>query len=622
MGRRSSSFSGLRGRLWATGKTSEGSEDPLKRAEEAMGKEWFAVTAFPLFAGTFGTIASALNVCALVGPWRCVVIHGSYDILHYINDPAWLIGINVCSIFFGVIANLALLPVLGDGSSSLAKIGLTGLHLVWISIAGGFLASFILIALVVATAVDLQLPSPTTRTFTQAYYFATIAAVLYFVTSAFIVYTAHMLRRSQQTKEQIRRQFAQGHRGLKLLTMLFMGYLLIGALVFSKIEGWGYLDALFWADVTILTVGFGDFTPKTHLGRSLLFPYATFGVFILFLVIYAITSVVFERGKSTLEVRLRDKDRIRHVQKRDQDRSAESTQAKPDNTTPGSRESLANEEREARRRDFNTMNQIILRAARKRILYSMSLWFFFAFFLWLVGALVFYRAEKDQGWTYFEAVYFTYISLLAIGYGDVTLQSMFGKAFFVLWSLIVVPTLTMLISTGTEAVGIPYLTGLKQWYRGKFHSQPQESTKHLSAGLVPIEQLPNNIHDKNHLLVQAIKRVAIDHIKNQENNRQKDYTFDDWEYIFYLMGVLEPSSDERNVNNAEDGNAEEKGSPKLQRTGLGEWTDGGQILDWLHGKNPLNVTETLTEWVLLTLVEKLEAELLELRKELGNTANL
>jgi potassium channel subfamily K len=305
--------------------------------------------------------------------------------------------------------------------------------------------------------------------------------VLYFVTSAFIVYTARMLRRSQQTKEQIRKQFAQGHRGLKLLTMLFMGYLLIGALVFSKIEGWGYLDAVFWADVTILTVGFGDFTPRTHLGRSLLFPYATFGIFILFLVIYAITNVVFERGKSTMEIRLRDKDRIRYVKKRDQSLSAENTQAKPDDTVPGSRESLANEEREARRRDFNTMNKIILRAARKRILYSMSAWMFFAFFLWLVGALVFYRAEKDQRWTYFQAVYFTFISILAIGYGDMTLQSMFGKAFFVLWSLIVVPTLTMLISTGTEAVGIPYMTGLKKWYKEKFHKLPQESRKHLSG---------------------------------------------------------------------------------------------------------------------------------------------
>jgi potassium channel subfamily K, other eukaryote len=150
----------------------------------------------------------------------------------------------------------------------------------------------------------------------------------------------------------------------------------------------------------------------------------------------------------------------------------------------------------------------------------------------------------------------------------------------------------------------------------------------IKAGLVPIEQLPNNIHDKNHLLVQAIKRVTIDHIQNQENNLQQEYTFDDWEYIFYLMGVLEPSPDDQTVNNGDNGNGSngnggEKSPPKLRRrTGLEEWTEGGQILDWLHGKNPLNVSETLTEWVLLTLVEKLEAELLELRKVLGNTVEM
>lgn len=39
-------------------------------ADSQNRSEWFAITAFPLFAGTFGTIATALNICALVQPWR------------------------------------------------------------------------------------------------------------------------------------------------------------------------------------------------------------------------------------------------------------------------------------------------------------------------------------------------------------------------------------------------------------------------------------------------------------------------------------------------------------------------------------------------------------------------
>jgi potassium channel subfamily K len=405
-----------------------------------------------------------------------------------------LLGINAWSLFFGVIANLAMLPVMGDGSSPLAKFGLSSLRLILITIIGGFMASFILIGLVVATATSLRLPSPPSHAFTQAYFYAVMAAVLYFVTSMFIVYTAYMLRRSQRTRAQIRKQVANGHRSLKLLTMLFMAYLLLGALVFSEVEGWNYLDAVFWADVTLLTVGFGDFKPETHLGRSLLFPYASFGIFILFLVIYCTTSVVFERGKSTWEVHLRDKERIRRVTQRDTI-SSENTQQQPDHPAtvdpdPKSKETRACEEREARRRDFNTMQLIIVKAARKRILYSMSLWIFFTFFLWLVGAVVFYWAEKDQQWTYFQAVYFTFISILAIGYGDISLHSMPGKAFFVLWSLIVVPTLTMLISTGTEAVGLPYLTGLREWYRKHvLKHEPPQMKKHLS-GRYSLRQRP------------------------------------------------------------------------------------------------------------------------------------
>jgi hypothetical protein len=60
---------------------------------------------------------------------------------------------------------------------------------------------------------------------------------------------------------------------------------------------------------------------------------------------------------------------------------------------------------------------------------------------------------------------------------------------------------------------------------------------------------------------------------------------------------------------------------KEKKTGLEEWQDGSGKVDWLHGKNPLNVAETNTEWLLLTLVEKLEIELLELRRRLGNTVD-
>jgi potassium channel subfamily K len=65
---------------------------------------------------------------------------------------------------------------------------------------------------------------------------------------------------------------------------------------------------------------------------------------------------------------------------------------------------------------------------------------------------VFFRAEQNQQWSYFEALYFSYTTLLTIGYGDLYPMSNSGKPFFVFWSLLAVPTLTILISDMGDTV--------------------------------------------------------------------------------------------------------------------------------------------------------------------------
>lgn len=41
-------------------------------------------------------------------------------------------------------------------------------------------------------------------------------------------------------------------------------------------------------------------------------------------------------------------------------------------------------------------------------------------------------------------------------------------------------------------------------------------------------------------------------------------------------------------------------------------------VDWLHAKNSLNMFGTATEWILMALVVKLEAELAVMRRRMGN----
>lgn len=85
-----------------------------------------------------------------------------------------------------------------------------------------------------------------------------------------------------------------------LQTILFLIYLLGGAAVYARIEGWRYLDAVYWADLTLLTIGIGDFVPETHKGRGLLFPYAVGGILILGLIVGSIRAQMLEKGRQKM----------------------------------------------------------------------------------------------------------------------------------------------------------------------------------------------------------------------------------------------------------------------------------------------------------------------------------
>jgi potassium channel subfamily K len=74
------------------------------------------------------------------------------------------------------------------------------------------------------------------------------------------------------------------------------------------------------------------------------------------------------------------------------------------------------------------------------------------FVLWLVSAAIFKRTETRQNWSYFQALYFTFISLMTIGYGDLYPTSNAGKPLFVFWSLLAVPTITILVSSMGDTI--------------------------------------------------------------------------------------------------------------------------------------------------------------------------
>ncbi len=81
--------------------------------------------------------------------------------------------------------------------------------------------------------------------------------------------------------------------------------------------------------------------------------------------------------------------------------------------------------------------------------------------LWFLAALVFQCAEGGrgtssanggQGWSVFDAVHFASVALLTIGYGDLRVRSSAGTAFFVFWSLLAVPAMTILVGNMGDTI--------------------------------------------------------------------------------------------------------------------------------------------------------------------------
>lgn len=61
-------------------------------------------------------------------------------------------------------------------------------------------------------------------------------------------------------------------------------FILISGMVFYRsVEGWSWIDSLYFSATTVSTVGFGDLSPKTDLGKvfTVIYMFVGIGVFVL-----------------------------------------------------------------------------------------------------------------------------------------------------------------------------------------------------------------------------------------------------------------------------------------------------------------------------------------------------
>lgn len=315
-------------------------------------------------------------------------------------------------------------------------------------------------------------------------------------------------------------------------------------------------------------------------------------------------------------------------------------------------------EAQRREQEFRVMRRVHELSDRKRRYTALALSTTAALLLWFLGALVFMYSEKPQGFSYFVSLYFAYTSLLTIGYGDFTVNSNSGKAFFVFWSLLAVPTLTILISNMGDTVikafkdftmWIGSLTVLPDeegigkalkvgWRRLKMGSLEEEEKKEedddnygdgkhernsaqgseqrtedrLAAHIEREELgqaeeaaehgdfLERDIRFYHFVLAKEVRQL----MKDADSSPSKKYKYHEWQYYLRLIGQDEnDASQHRNPSVETQHN--DNNTPDL-----GTADNGSDVAwSWLGLRSPLMGNQSEPQWLLRRLAATLEREM-------------
>lgn len=89
------------------------------------------------------------------------------------------------------------------------------------------------------------------------------------------------------------------HINLGVTILIFLLVLSGGAFLYHQVEGWRLLDSSYFVVMTVTTIGYGDFAPKTDTGKVFTIFYSFFGVAFALYLLSLISSNVFKKHLSS-----------------------------------------------------------------------------------------------------------------------------------------------------------------------------------------------------------------------------------------------------------------------------------------------------------------------------------
>ncbi|KAG9530966.1 voltage-gated potassium channel, partial [Aureobasidium melanogenum] len=612
---------------------------------------WFAGTAIPLLAATMGPLANVLSIAALVTSWRMCLVDGvnpetcpwdgKSELLtdlegHPFADPHWCYKLNIFSLVLGFAGNIFLLFNFTNRIRYIIALPCT--IILW------YLATGVLIG-IEASMNQYVPPQRPQQSYSQGFWYAVIAAIFYL-------------------------------RTLILQTMLFFVWLAGGAGVFSLVEtkyglglfNWSYVNSLYFCQVTVLTIGFGDLYPSSNVGRGLVMPYAVGGIIMLGLIVTSLTTFATELGEDNIVQKHIERTRTRtigrsftsSIELKEREELAlglKPTISRPfdpvnrsiafaENTTPP-RDNDQNQDqgtflglrrtattlttlrpirkprllllREEKDR-FNAMRRIQQKTEKWKKWSSLFISTAAFSILWCIGAVIFWVAERRvQDISYFQSLYLCWVSLLTVGYGDLAPKSNAGRPFFVVWSLVAVPTMTLLVSDMSDTIVngfnkgtfrladftilpkagiwrtlIPRLAPWIERYKERKAVQ-RRLQRGFETGVAEekptIDNLAKEQGNKAPSDAELARRLAhaIQHVsKDLQEDPPRSYTYEEWVQFTQLIRFTATRDREEGGNRYE-----------ADQDGLIEW-------DWIGEHSPLMAQQSEAAFILDRLCESMK----------------